>query len=218
MKKEKPMNHNKILLSISFVTLSLFILLAFTYEHSFFQQFDVFIVEHVPSVRAEWITSFMLFLALLGGTKVMAALTLILMIILVLWQKKWTAVLPPMLIMGGTALLNMTVKEWIGRARPEINYLIEQPGYSFPSGHTMAAVSFGGLCIYLIYHYVDRKMIRILSIVVALVLFVLMGISRMYLGVHFLTDILGGTLFSITWIALAILILNRMNRHKTPDL
>ncbi|MGN7309690.1 phosphatase PAP2 family protein [Alkalicoccobacillus gibsonii] len=212
------MNHNKILLSIGSVTLSLFILLAFTYEHSFFQQLDVFIVEHVPNVRAEWITSFMLFLAWLGGTKVMAALTLILMIFLVLWQKKWTAVLPPMLIMGGTALLNMTVKEWIGRARPEINYLIEQPGYSFPSGHTMAAVSFGGLCIYLIYHYVDQKMIRILSIIVALVLFVLMGISRMYLGVHFLTDILGGTLFSITWIALAILILNRMNRHKTPDL
>ncbi|WYP25623.1 phosphatase PAP2 family protein [Alkalihalobacillus sp. FSL W8-0930] len=208
------MNHNKMLLCLSLISLSLFILLAFTYEHSFFQQFDVFIVEHVPNVRADWITSFMLFLAWLGGTKVIAALTLLLIVFLAIWQRRWTAVLPPLLIMGGTAILNMTLKEWIGRARPEINFLIEQPGYSFPSGHTMAAVSFGGLCIYLIYHYVDRRIVRRLSIVIAFILFVLMGISRMYLGVHFLTDILGGTLFSLTWIMLSITILNRINRHK----
>ncbi|MGE6466753.1 phosphatase PAP2 family protein [Alkalihalobacillus sp. NPDC078480] len=156
----------------------------------------------------------MLFLAWLGGTHVMAVLTLLLVIFLAIWRRSVIAVLPPILIMGGTALLNITVKEWIGRARPEVNFLFEQPGYSFPSGHTMAAVSFGGLCIYLIYHYVDRRMVRMLSIIVALILFVLMGISRMYLGVHFLTDILGGTLFSLTWIMLSILLLNQLNRHK----
>lgn len=212
------MNHNKKLLWLSFITLSLFILLAFTYEHPFFQRIDLFIVEHVPNIRVEWVTSVMLFLAWLGGTRVMATLTLILVLFLAIWRKSIIAIVPPILIMGGTALLNATVKAWVGRARPEVNFLFEQSGYSFPSGHTMAAASFGGLCIYLLYHYVDRKSVRLLSIVIAFILFVLMGISRMYLGVHFLTDIIGGTLFSLTWIMLSILILNRINRRKTPDL
>ncbi|MDQ0208225.1 phosphatase PAP2 family protein [Alkalicoccobacillus murimartini] len=213
------MNHKRNWLWLSLSTFCLFIFLSFTYNSYYLQAIDVYVVEGVPSLRNDWMTEFMLLLAWVGGTRVMAVLTLCLMLFLVYKEKRIKAALLPALVMGGTAILNVVAKQLINRSRPDINYLLDQPGFSFPSGHTMAAVSLCGLCIYLLCKNMRAGAARLSLIVAASILVILMGISRMYLGVHFFTDIVGGVLFSFTWVVVAIVIndkiLGQMNKGET---
>ena len=213
------MNHKRNWLWLSLSTFCLFIFLSFTYNSYYLQAIDVYVVEGVPSLRNDLMTEFMFLLAWVGGTRVMAVLTLCLMLFLVYKEKRIKAALLPALVMGGTAILNVVAKQLINRSRPDINYLLDQPGFSFPSGHTMAAVSLCGLCIYLLCKNMRAGAARLSLIVAASILVILMGISRMYLGVHFFTDIVGGVLFSFTWVVVAIVIndniLGQMNKGET---
>ena len=104
----------------------------------------------------------------------------------------------------GITLINNLIKVIIARPRPNINRLVSETGYSFPSGHSITSMVFYGYLIYLIYKYVDNKKIKIPLIIVLAILIPLIGLSRIYLGVHYTSDILGGYLLS--WIYLIIFI------------
>jgi len=89
-------------------------------------------------------------------------------------------------------LLNNLIKLIIARPRPQVLNLVAENGYSFPSGHAMVATGFYGLLIYIIHKKMKNKIIKTLSIIMLAVLIFLIGLSRIYLGVHYATDIIGG--------------------------
>jgi len=91
------------------------------------------------------------------------------------------------------SLLNKLLKEFFERARPDdILPLIDQGGYAFPSGHSVTSIAFYGMLLFLVQTRMeDRKKANALSIVL-LLLIVLIGPSRIYLGVHYPTDVLAG--------------------------
>ena len=94
------------------------------------------------------------------------------------------------------------LKPIFGRIRPVDINLIEETSYSFPSGHSLTAMAFYGFIIYLIYKSnlkYKKLLITLLSILILLI-----GLSRVYLGVHFITDVLGGFTFSIFYLILFI--------------
>jgi membrane-associated phospholipid phosphatase len=82
--------------------------------------------------------------------------------------------------------------------------IIEETGYSFPSGHSMISMAFYGYIIYLIYKYVKNKYIKWISIVLLSILICSIGISRIYLGVHYTSDVLGGFLISVSYLVIYI--------------
>ena len=104
----------------------------------------------------------------------------------------------------GITLINNLIKVIIARPRPNINRLVSETGYSFPSGHSITSMVFYGYLIYLIYKYVDNKKIKIPLIIVLAILIPLIGLSRIYLGVHYTRDVLCG--FLLGWIYLIIFI------------
>ena len=104
----------------------------------------------------------------------------------------------------GITLINNLIKVIIARPRPNINRLVSETGYSFPSGHSITSMVFYGYLIYLIYKYVDNKKIKIPLIIVLAILIPLIGLSRIYLGVHYTSDVLCG--FLLGWIYLIIFI------------
>ncbi len=115
----------------------------------------------------------------------------VLIIILILTYKK--KIFSTMSInLGITYLVSVIFKNVFVRERP-IYSLIEKPSdYSFPSGHTMCSVAFYGFSVYLINKYVKNKWVKlILDLIIGLVL-VLVGFSRLYLNVHYLTDVICG--------------------------
>ncbi len=101
-----------------------------------------------------------------------------------------------------TTLLNQLLKYIIQRPRPEGYRLIAESGYSFPSGHSMVSMAFYGLIIYLIWKMVKNKKIKYISCGVLGLLIPMIGFSRIYLGVHYASDVIGGFAISIVYLLL----------------
>lgn len=94
-------------------------------------------------------------------------------------------------------ILNEGLKLIFSRARPDILWLSHASGYSFPSGHTMVSCCFYGICIYWLWKK-GKQYHWLAYILILLVLCI--GFSRIYLGVHYFSDVLGGLLFSVSYL------------------
>ena len=145
-------------------------------------------------------TGIMMFISHLGSA--VTFITLAIAFILLLKNKKDSRCIALNLIL--VFLLNRILKFIIARPRPEILRLVPEDGYSFPSGHAMVSMGFYGFLIYLIYTKIKNKKIKysLISFLGLLILFI--GISRIYLGVHYFTDVIGGFVIAIIYLKLFI--------------
>ena len=100
------------------------------------------------------------------------------------------------------ALLNNILKLIVRRARPTGFRLIAETGYSFPLGHSMVSMAFYGYLIYLIYKNVRNKKLRWTLITCFSLLILIIGMSRIYLGVHYTSDVFAGFLFSLGYLVI----------------
>ncbi len=111
-------------------------------------------------------------------------------------------------------VLNQLLKRILQRPRPTEFRIIEETGYSFPSGHSMITMAFYGYLIYLICKYVKNKYVKWISIVLLGILICSIGISRIYLGVHYTSDVLGGFLISVSYLVIYISAVNKFLIEK----
>ena len=103
-------------------------------------------------------------------------------------------------------LINYILKEIVKRPRPPIEFrMVQESSYSFPSGHAMASLAFYGLIIYYLFKYIKNYKVKIISGVALGLLIFLIGLSRIYLGVHFASDVIAGFLISCIYIIIYIL-------------
>ena len=141
-----------------------------------------------------------------GGAKIVFVLT-ILAIILIKGLKNKLFLLTGIV---GTAGLNVVLKHIIQRERPNINRLIPEKGYSFPSGHSMMSMAFYGMLIFLIFKYVKNTALKWTLIVILAILLSTIGITRIYLGVHYPSDVIGGFVVSLTYLFILTEIYNKV--------
>ena len=106
-------------------------------------------------------------------------------------------------------VLNQLLKRIVQRPRPTEFRIVEESGYSFPSGHSMVSMAFYGYLIYLIYKYVKNKYLKWISIILLSILICSIGIIRIYLGVHYTSDVLGGFFISISYLIIYISAVNK---------
>lgn len=133
-----------------------------------------------------------------------------------LWTKHlryW--VLSLLLSVFGGMLLNVGLKELFVRPRPIFaDTILRLHTFSFPSGHTMlASVFYGSLCVFLVSR-TQSWILRALAIVVAVLMIALVGFSRMYLGVHYLTDVMGAIVEGSAWLATSFLIVALVRKQR----
>lgn len=105
--------------------------------------------------------------------------------------------------LAGAAVLDLGLKALFARARPEgfFDYYPAPTSFSFPSGHALFAVCFFGGIAVLLSHRLRGRLAQALVWALALVLIVLIGVSRVYLGVHYPTDVVGGFAVGIVWVS-----------------
>ena len=120
-----------------------------------------------------------------------------------------------------TSMLNQLLKNYFERPRPAFA-LVDMSGFSFPSGHTMIGGVFHGLIIYIIWTTVENKVWRwALSLFFTLIV-VLVGLSRIYLKVHYATDVAAGYLIGLLWLITSLYLLRQIEifyvaRYKPGD-
>lgn len=124
------------------------------------------------------------------------------LLVLFLPNKKMALIISIAMIID--ALIVFIVKHIIKRERPNIKKLVEEKGYSFPSGHTFSATCFYGLVIFMINISSMSLIFQIILIIVLLILIITIGFSRVYLGVHYFSDVIGGVLLSSSYVCLYV--------------
>ena len=112
--------------------------------------------------------------------------------------------------LGLSALVNFTIKQIIQRPRPVGHRIIDESGYSLPSGHSMVSMAFYGFLIYLIYKNVKNKYLKTTLIILLTILIISIGVSRIYLGVHYVSDVLAGFLVAIAYLVIFIHAINNV--------
>ena len=116
------------------------------------------------------------------------------------------------LLAANSAITNSLIKLVIKRSRPDVLNLIVQGGYSFPSGHSMIAVCVYGYLLYLAYTKINNKYLKYgLSILLGIVILSI-GISRIYVGVHYTSDVLGGFILGLIELILLIDVSKKFSR------
>lgn len=167
---------------------------------------------HVHSIRSVTQAMFVI-------TRIHSSLGVIVMTLAVsayLWIKRirvWALTL--MLAVFGGILLNFLLKHAFVRQRPHFeDPLLTLTTYSFPSGHTlMATVLYGTLCALIVSRSVSWRW-RVLTILVAGVMILLVGFSRIYLGAHYLSDVLAAIAEGLAWIAFCLLAVGELERQR----
>lgn len=112
------------------------------------------------------------------------------------------------------AAINQALKYVIQRPRPTEFRIIDESGYSFPSGHSMVSMAFYGLLMYFAYKKIQNKYLKCTVCIGLAILILLIGLSRIYLGVHYASDVIGGFCFSIAYLILFIKLMNKNWNNK----
>lgn len=171
--------------------------------------FDNAIYNFIIKFRSNNLDSFFKLITKLGNTQVIFAIVCVFLIITHNIES---------LFMSTIAIICPTtmqiLKSLIKRKRPTILRLINQGGYSFPSGHAMISIGIYGFLIYYFYNHINNKVLRNIICSILFIIIILIGISRVYLGVHYPSDIIGGYLISFI---ILIIIINILEIIKNKE-
>ncbi|HEY2493430.1 MAG TPA: phosphatase PAP2 family protein [Paenibacillus sp.] len=195
---------------ISLVCATGFALIAILVGEQNIAGFDNRLISLIQGQENVYLTPIMKFFTFIGSGLPITIITIMIMVVLYAVLKFRWELLFFVGVVVGSALLNVVLKLIFHRARPTLHRIVEANGYSFPSGHSMAAFTLYGILCFLLWKHARVALTRTLLIVIGSIMIAAIGVSRIYLGVHYPSDVVGGYLASGTWLAVSIGIYQRM--------
>ena len=147
----------------------------------------------------------------LGGAIGMPVIAGVAVIAIALWRRSWTPVVLALIAAAGSVAMTVVGKDMIDRARPPAALAVPplEVSPSFPSGHTLNATVLTTIVVYLLLIEATATWHRVVAVAAGAAFVVLMGLSRVYLGHHWLTDVVAGWLIGLAW-ALAVITAHRL--------
>ena len=137
-------------------------------------------------------------------------------VLYLVWQRDWYWLICLLVTVPSGMLLNVLMKYAFHRARPSFdNPLLALSTYSFPSGHVAGTTLFYGVMAAMLVSKIDAWRARVIIVATAIALIMLVALSRVYLGVHYLSDVLGGFAEAIAWLTLCLLGIHTYWQHHT---
>jgi undecaprenyl-diphosphatase len=214
MTNKRSVVRTAVLITILF---GIFVLFASTYEESKVEVWDVWAMENVSVLHQPVLSDFFRGITHAASRPYQYAVFFFFSVIWLVVERKWIEPFVLGICLVGIRYENHWFKDWFERDRPMYDRIIEISGYSFPSGHAMISIAFFGMLAYLLvqnYSFLRRNKKVIYSVTALFI--ALVGFSRVYLGVHYPTDVLGGFAAGGTWLLLCVLLYKAFVRIGTP--
>jgi membrane-associated phospholipid phosphatase len=163
------------------------------------------------------VTQFMLGISAMNGIAGISILTVLVALFFV-WKRDWYWLLGLVLAVPGGMLLNLLIKFAFHRQRPSfVDPIVTLSSYSFPSGHTLASTVFYGTLAAFFMPRVKTAKQRVAILLAALLMVILVGLSRIYLRAHFLSDVLAAFAEGLAWLALCLVAVATLRRHQATS-
>jgi len=167
-------------------------------------QSDLRIINLLQIFRTPNFSRFMLIVTSLGNVQII----IVGVLLIGLWSaytQKWHYLMATIISVAGSAIVVLVVKLLFHRPRPSLaNSVIQATGYSFPSDHSFIAFALYGLLTYFLLKQIRSTPARIAVFILGVLVVFLIGFSRLYLGVHWPSDVLAGYTFGLAWITILI--------------
>lgn len=201
-----------ILIFLSFLffvfAINLFVELTDELKGTTIESYDQRVTAFFTSLRSPGLTRFVVFITDIGDVYGYLFLTA-LAVIFFLWKfKSLKFVLQLVGVLLLSILSNMALKRAIDRARPSEEHLVVVESLSYPSGHAMCAMAFYGFLIYLLFQIRMTRWLRIVLLCLFVFMILAIGLSRIYLGVHYPSDVAGGYIAGLIWVLFCIILFN----------
>ncbi len=161
-------------------------------------------------------TRFMKFITFYGNRDFLVPANLLLVFLFIIRKNKWMAITTAAAGLSSLGLM-VSLKSLTRRPRPDHPMVEGVTNFSFPSGHAFMSVAFYGLLIWLAAKYIPEKWKRNLLILLLTVLMLTIGFSRMYLRMHYTSDVIAGYSIGIIWLMLVLALMDKIRqRYETP--
>ncbi|GER74538.1 phosphatase PAP2 family protein [Weizmannia acidilactici] len=211
MKNQAILKIILILLVLSLCTW-IFFEIADNFNKAEIQNFDLPIISFVQGFISDHMTSVMLAITFLGSVQGAASITLI--FVLILWIKKYRtlSIYLAVSVALGAGVFNRILKYIFKRQRPDIMRVIQETGYSFPSGHSMGSMILFGCLVFILFRVAKKQWSKFAGTLFAMFIVLNIGISRIYLGVHYPSDVVGGYAAGLIWVILSAMALMLFER------
>ncbi|WP_277585246.1 phosphatase PAP2 family protein [Psychrobacillus antarcticus] len=177
-------------------------------------QFDQYVISFIQGFESPTITSIMKFFTYVGSFNIVFGIFVIVAFFLYFVLKHRSELLLFVTVVIGTPIINQILKQFFHRVRPDLHRLIEIGGYSFPSGHAMNALAVYGILSFLLWRHIPSRLGRTTLIIISTIMVLMIGTSRIYLGVHYPSDIISGYFASGFWLATAIWFYQRYKEKR----
>jgi undecaprenyl-diphosphatase len=181
----------------------------------FFIRMDVLVNAKISLLQAPLLTKIMLVITSIGSIAGLVILSVIAFALLA-YKKRWLNALLLVISMLSGVGAELLIKLIVHRLRPD-NALIQASGYSFPSGHATMAMLLFSLLIYFFRDDIKDKLWKHVFVVFSIVLALLVGFSRVYLNVHWLSDVIGGFALGLLWLMLSIFVFKQIKPSCNSD-
>lgn len=215
--------HQKKLVGVAILSLACFFVLVFSLLshkvlYSTLVQVDSSVEQIVAPLRASKdLAQFMLSMTYLGNPEIIIVFEICLLALIVLLHRKRIARLFLGSIIAGE-LASLFFKNILARTRPaETVFHISRVGYSFPSGHALLGTLFYGSLGFFLVHILHKKWQRVAVAISTTCIIFLIGFSRIYLGVHYATDVIGGWLLGSTFLVLVGIFFVKIHHHLKSE-
>ncbi|MEO7557787.1 MAG: phosphatase PAP2 family protein [Gammaproteobacteria bacterium] len=134
---------------------------------------------------------------------------------ILLWQRRWYWLCALILAVPGGLILNLVMKDIFARARPVfMDPLLTLTTYSFPSGHALGSTVFYGVLVAFVFGNVRARHWRLLALIFATLMILLVAFSRVYLGVHYMSDVFAAIMEGLAWLAVCFIAVNSFWRCR----
>ncbi|HLU90627.1 MAG TPA: phosphatase PAP2 family protein [Cyclobacteriaceae bacterium] len=175
---------------------------------------DDFFSEKVRSLHHPTVTVFFLYITELGDRLAYIILSIVIGVAFYIKFGNWKFTLQSVIVLVLSSLNNVMLKRVINRERPDLEHLVTVSSLSYPSGHAMSAMAFYGFLIYLGFRLKVNFLLKLLISLGLGVLILLIGTSRIYLGVHYPSDVLAGFIGGVIWITFCIIVFNVFDLYR----